>query len=46
MLFWLTSLLGLAKNAVLQRRAAAWQEQAEQAFRADGQAHRVFGEFA
>ena len=40
-------LLGLAKNAVLQRQAAAWQEQAEQAFRADadGQAHRVFGEF-
>jgi Transposase DDE domain group 1 len=38
-------LLGLAKNAVLQRRAAAWQEQAAQAFRADGQAHRVFGEF-
>jgi hypothetical protein len=39
-------LLGLAKNPVLQRQAAAWQEQAEQAFRADGQAHRVFGEFA
>ena len=39
-------LIGLAKNAVLQRRAAAWQEQAEQACRADGQAHRVFGEFA
>ena len=41
------SLLGLAKNAVLQRQAAAWQEQAEQAFGADadGQAQRVFGEF-
>ena len=40
-------LLGLAKNAVWQRHAAGWQEQAEQAFRADadGQAHRVFGEF-
>jgi hypothetical protein len=38
-------LLGLAQNAVLQRRAAAWQGQAEEAFRADGQAHRVFGEF-
>jgi hypothetical protein len=38
-------LLGLAKNAVLQRHAAAWQGQAEQAFRADGEAHRVFGEF-
>ena len=40
-------LLGLAKNAVLQRQATAWQEQAEQAFRgdADGQAHRMFGEF-
>jgi hypothetical protein len=38
-------LLGLAKNAVLQRRAAAWQQQAEQACRADGQARRVFGEF-
>jgi hypothetical protein len=38
-------LLGLARNAVLQRRAAAWQEQAERAFGADGQAHRVFGEF-
>jgi Transposase DDE domain group 1 len=39
-------LLGLAKNTVLQRRASAWREQAEQAFQADGQAHRVFGEFA
>jgi Transposase DDE domain group 1 len=38
-------LLGLAKNAVLQRNAAAWQAEAEQAHRADGQAHRVFGEF-
>jgi hypothetical protein len=38
-------LLGLAKNPVLQRRAAAWQEEAERGFRSDGQAHRVFGEF-
>jgi hypothetical protein len=38
-------LLGLARNAVLQRRASAWQGQAERAYRADGQAHRVFGEF-
>jgi hypothetical protein len=38
-------LLGLAKNAVLQRQAAAWQAEAEQAYRSDGQSHRVFGEF-
>ncbi len=40
-------LLGLAKNAVLQRRAAKWwQAAAEQAYRTDGQLHRVFGEFS
>jgi Transposase DDE domain group 1 len=39
-------LLGLAKNAVLQRQAAVWQAEAEQAYRSDGQAHRVFGEFS
>jgi len=38
-------LLGLAKNAVLERHTAAWQAEAEQAHRADGQAHRFFGEF-
>jgi hypothetical protein len=38
-------LLGLAKNPVLQRHAAAWQAAAEQAYRTDGQAHRAFGEF-
>jgi hypothetical protein len=39
-------LLGLARNAVLQRNASAWQQQVEQQHRADGQAHRVFGEFS
>src|SRR5262245_9174435 len=38
-------LLGLARNPALERRAAAWQAQAAEAHRADGQAHRVFGEF-
>jgi DDE family transposase len=38
-------LLGLARNAVLERRAAAWRQEAERAFAADGEAHRVFGEF-
>ena len=38
-------LLGLARNPLLQRHAAAWQAQVEEQYRADGQAHRVFGEF-
>ena len=38
-------LLGLARNPVLQRHAAAWQAQVEEQHRGDGQAHRVFGEF-
>jgi DDE family transposase len=38
-------LLGLARNPVLQRHAAAWQAQVEELHRADGQAHRLFGEF-
>jgi hypothetical protein len=40
-------LLGLARNAVLERASAAWAAQAEAAYRADPtQPHRVFGEFA
>jgi hypothetical protein len=38
-------LLGLARNPALERRAAAWQAAAAAAHRADGRAHRVFGEF-
>ncbi len=36
-------LLGLAKNAVLQRRAEPRMAQVAEAFRLDGQSHRVFG---
>jgi hypothetical protein len=38
-------LLGLARNPILQRHAAVWQAQVEEQHRADGHAHRVFGEF-
>ena len=38
-------LLGLARNPVLQRNAAPWLTQVEEQHHADGQAHRVFGEF-
>lgn len=37
-------LLGLARNPVLQRNAAPWLAQVEEQHRADGQAHRLFGE--
>jgi hypothetical protein len=39
-------ILGLARNRVLERRAATWHEQAKAAYRSDPtQSHRVFGEF-
>lgn len=39
-------ILGLARNVVLERRAAIWHEQAKQAYQTDPtQSHRVFGEF-
>ena len=39
-------ILGLARNVVLERRAATWHEQAKVAYQADPtQSHRVFGEF-
>jgi hypothetical protein len=38
--------LGLARNAVLERGAAAWLEQVRTAYAIDGQSHRVFGTLA
>ena len=35
--------LGLARNAVLERRAAEWLEQVRTAHDIDGQSHRVYG---
>ena len=38
--------LGLAKNAVLERQARDWIERAERQFRRTGQAQRLFGSFS
>jgi hypothetical protein len=35
--------LGLARNAVLERAAGAWLDQVRTAYAIDGQSHRVFG---
>jgi hypothetical protein len=39
-------LLGLPRNAVLERTSAEGMEQVAEAHRIDGRSHRVFGEFA
>jgi hypothetical protein len=39
-------LLGLPRNAVLERTSEEWMAQVKEAHRLDGRSHRVFGEFA
>ncbi len=39
-------ILGLPRNAVLQRESDEWMRQAIEANRLDGRSHRVFGEFS